>query len=344
MVKAPAVSVVIPMYNAEKYIVECLDSVLAQTLQNYEVILVNDCSTDGSRKIAESYLEKFDGRLAIYDNEKNSGPSATRNNGLKISRGEYVFFLDADDLIVPEGLRRMYGVAKRFEADMVNCTGFYNMSDDGQERTIRHLKKPTATDENIFEMNLEWRVKGLLKENFYWTPWRKLLRRKFLTDNELFFPEKIIIHEDQIWTVGLLLCAKKIIHTPLAVYLYRKSTNSLCRQKRTTLQSINVEINSIVQGQTWLSKVMDKIPFFEAHPEYRYALLEHSARRYFDRLFDNSLKVSSLEMYGSIKEEFGKNFGEYDVLISALFTLVNKYQRIIAEDKKRLSALEKPLT
>ena len=86
MASTPAISVVIPMYNAEKYISECLGSILAQTLQNFEVILVNDCSTDNSRQIAESYIEKFNGRLKIYDNEKNFGASVTRNNGLLKAR------------------------------------------------------------------------------------------------------------------------------------------------------------------------------------------------------------------------------------------------------------------
>lgn len=93
------------MYNAEKYIAECLESVLTQTLQDFEVILVNDCSTDNSRPIAESYLEKFDGRLKIYDNEKNSRAAATRNKGLRLAGGEYVFFFDADDMIFAERSR-----------------------------------------------------------------------------------------------------------------------------------------------------------------------------------------------------------------------------------------------
>ena len=93
-----AVSVIMPMYNTEKYLVESLDSVLMQTFQDFEVILVHDCSTDNSREVAESCLEKFGGRLKIYDNVKNSKAAATRNRDLQISRGEYVFFFDADDL------------------------------------------------------------------------------------------------------------------------------------------------------------------------------------------------------------------------------------------------------
>ena len=114
MTSAPTISVIIPMYNAEKYIAECLESVLAQTLQDIEVILVDDCSTDSSVAIAESYLEKFGGRLNIYDNEKNSGAGGTRNNGLLKAAGEYVYFMDADDLILADGLEKVYKIAKYF--------------------------------------------------------------------------------------------------------------------------------------------------------------------------------------------------------------------------------------
>ena len=129
---------------------------------------------------------------------------------MKISHGEYVFFIDADDLILPAGLKKLYGLAKYFDVEFVNCTGFYNMSDDGKQRTLRRLKRPTATDESIFEMNLKWRVEGLLKDNFYWAPWRKLLRRDFLLRQKNFFPKGLKIGGDEIWTQGLFFFAKKI--------------------------------------------------------------------------------------------------------------------------------------
>ena len=336
----PAVSVIIPMYNAEKYISECLESLLAQTLQDCEVILVNDCSTDGSRQIAESHLKKFGGRLKIFDNQKNLGVSATRNRGLKISRGEYVFFMDADDLILPDGLEKMYKIAKYFDVEFVNCTGFYNMSDDGKQRTLRQLKKPTATDESILEMNLEWRIKGLLKDNFYWAPWRKLLRRDFLVRHKIFFPEGLRLSEDEIWTHGLLFFAKKIVHVPLAVYLYRKSDNSVLRTKRTLLQTMNIYVNSIIKGQRWLDSIMERVPFFKSNPTYHYDILEHSAQRYFNQIYKNSSEVSSFGIYNSIKEEYGHELGKHDVMFSVLCTLINNQRKVIEEGKTRIAKLE----
>ena len=116
MTNSPAVSVIIPMYNAENYISDCLDSILNQTFKDFEVIVVNDCSLDNSGAIAESYLEKFGGRLKIYDNKKNLGAGSTRNKGLTLSRGDYIFFIDSDDFITPTALEEMILLMKNYNA------------------------------------------------------------------------------------------------------------------------------------------------------------------------------------------------------------------------------------
>ena len=340
---APAVSVVVPVFNAEKYFAECLDSLLNQTFQDFEVVVVDDCSTDSSVEIAESFLEKFGGRLTIYDNEKNSGPSVSRNKGLNVARGEYIFSLDADDLILPDGLENLFNLAKTFDVDVVSCTGHYDLSDDGSEKILRRLKRPTATDENIFENNFEWRVEGLLVDNFYWAPWRRLSRRKFLIDNGLFFKEGLDHYEDLLWTFEILLCAEKILHTPLIAYVYRKSAGSLGRQERTPLQDINLFINFIFQGIGRLDALMNKIPFFEKNPNYRFEILMHFAKRYFDLIYKVDPDVPQDELYHSIKEEFGKNFGEYDVLFSVLCALLNEYQKDLKNAEVRIKKLEKNL-
>ena len=97
----PAISVIIPMYNAEEYVGECLDSLLAQTFQDFEVIVVDDCSADKCFELVEGYSPKFKGRLRLEKTEKNSGGGGyvPRNIGMSLARGEYVYFMDADDYI-----------------------------------------------------------------------------------------------------------------------------------------------------------------------------------------------------------------------------------------------------
>ena len=130
----PAVSVIIPLYNAEKYVGECLDSILAQTFQNFEVIVADDCSTDSSYSVVESYITKFDGRLSLLKMAKNSGGGAMpRNKGLSMSRGEYIFFMDADDVITKTALEELYTLAKKFDADVVYCEKYLMSSGVGEE-------------------------------------------------------------------------------------------------------------------------------------------------------------------------------------------------------------------
>ena len=127
----PAISVIIPLYNAEKYIGDCLDSILAQTFQNFEVIIVDDCSTDSSVDVVKSYLPKFNGRLKLTRTKKNLGnPGMPRNKTLGLSRGEYISFLDADDAITKTALEELYTVAKKFDADVVACEKFYQIPDE----------------------------------------------------------------------------------------------------------------------------------------------------------------------------------------------------------------------
>ena len=124
----PAISIIIPLYNAEKFISDCLDSLLAQTFKDFEVIIIDDCSTDNSAAIVENYRKKFSGRLTLSRTKKNSGCAGIpKNMGFNFSRGEYVFFLDADDAITPTAFEELYPVAKNFGADVVACEKYYEV-------------------------------------------------------------------------------------------------------------------------------------------------------------------------------------------------------------------------
>ena len=129
--KNPEISIVMPMYNMEKYIGECLDSVLSQTFQNYEVIIVDDCSTDKSCEIVESYKPKFGGKLQLIRSEKNSGyPGIPRNKGIDISKGKYICFLDSDDAFINTALEELYNTAEEFQADVIHCERYFFVQDE----------------------------------------------------------------------------------------------------------------------------------------------------------------------------------------------------------------------
>ena len=338
MDKLFAISVIIPMYNAEQYIAECLDSLLNQTFQDFEVIIINDSSNDSSRAIAESYIPKFGERLKIFDNEKNFGQGYSRNNGLRYATGEYVFFMDADDMLLLSGLEKMYAVTKYADkVDVVNLTKYYAWDDVKQNCVLVNPKISISVQELLIENNLKWRIENLLEDKFMWKIWCRLLRRDFLLENEIFFPEDIEFGEDQIWTHGILFCAEKTVHLPYACYLYRRSKNSITLKERNTLQIITVRLGVVINGLKWIDDIIRKNAFLNKNLQLRHEILDHFTRRFYAWILMHANKKSQTEIYGAIKREFGDNFGEYDVLISALCTYATKNQKEINNLKKKLN-------
>ena len=347
----PAVSVVIPMYNVEKYIGECLDSLLYQTFQDFEVIIVNDCSTDNSRAIAESYVDKFNGRLKIFDNEKNSGPSDTRNNGLRRATGEYVFFMDSDDLLLAYGLEELYTFAKDYQVDFINCTANYDMSDDGKELIFkRYLVKFVPSI--MIETSMQRIANLLILRKINWAPWRKFFKRNFLIENELFFPENIRIAEDRICSYAIFLCAKKILQLPKPYVLYRQNKKSLSRSKktRTAMENVMLSLTPLIYGMKWVDNIMNGVEFFKQEPQIRFAVLEGLITMFFEKNFKYYVKLKSNDIYTAIKQEFGEICGDHDILIAQLFTYLDtlnkrnaKLEQQFSDSQQRIAELEQQL-
>ena len=351
----PAVSVIVPLYNAEKYIAELLESVLAQTLQNFEVIVVDDCSTDNGVEIVESYVPKFGGRLKLYQTDKNSGSGAVpRNRGMELSRGEYLFFIDDDDLITPTALEELYTLAKDFDADVVYCENNYVLSPDGSGLYTRLGKEDLLVDKPTFEPeNLAERVKRILMEKYYQPQWVKLVRRNLIFEHDLFFLS--IRHgDDTIWTYGLIFYAKKFLRVPNMTHIRRLTKISIMRKERTPQETIKFWLNPALLGVKTLDNLMSKHVFFQKNPQYRYAILEKFFLGKFNMIFNESCQITPVEFYEAVREEFGKNFGEYDVAISLLCSSFNMQQRtslnnlqefnkFIEQNKKRIAELENEL-
>lgn len=355
----PTISVIIPLYNFEKYIGECLDSILIQTFQNYEVIIVNDCSTDNSRQIVETYLEKFDGRLKIYDNEKNSGVSFSRNRGLLLAQGEYVFFMDADDMFTPNALEECEILAKTFAPDIINFQIRYTVAENGRDFVGTEFGKPQIPEGKILvndneELTLfdfdnlqlsekveqpadifKWQMDALIKRSFRREVWLKLSKKSFLLENNLLFHENVRFFEDHLWVYGIFLCAKKIVHSPHVIYHHRNSKNSLVRSRKTLQQAIRDILGVVIYGMKWLDEVMNNLDAFKENPVLRQEMLNIFTRRFFGQLLKRSLKNQSHEIYGAIKQEFGAEVDEHDVLIAELITFANNIQ------KNSMASLEK---
>ena len=145
---------------------------------------------------------------------------------------------------------------------------------------------------------------------------------------------------DRLWTYSVLFQAKKVIYAPLAIYLYRLSNDSITRKERTPSQDINLGINSVIEGIEWINDVMDKVSFFEEHPQYRYAVLENAVKVLFALSSKKFEKVSPAEMYLSIKEAFGKNFGDYENVVPVLLTMIRNYRKTIEKNNALIAELK----
>lgn len=179
------ISVILPVYNVERYLKQCMDGILGQTLREIEIICIDDGSTDGSQEILREY-EGRDGRVQVLT-QKNAGAAAARNRGMALARGKYLSFLDSDDFFEPDMLEKAYCCAEREQADITIFRG--NRYDDTLDAWIPmdySIKKQQLPDRNPFN----WRD---MPEHIFtfavgWA-WDKLYLRKFVEDGELSFQE-----------------------------------------------------------------------------------------------------------------------------------------------------------
>lgn len=326
----PAISVVIPMYNAEKFIADCLNSLLAQTFKNFEVIVIDDGSTDNSPAIVDSFIPQFGGRLNRFRLKKNSGGAGVpRNTGITLARGEYIRFADADDQVVETALEEDFVLAKKYNADVVYHTLFYNLSADGKQGKLVASPKYQQGDEIVLDEDLPTRVLDLARNKYYHAPWCSFSRRDFLVANELYFPN-ISPHEDIVWNYALLTYSRRFLRVPSAVYFYRYHENSLLIKEQIAAQNAEFWLKPIIVGLKSLDEFISRNKFFATNPEFHYALLETYFNGRFKSLFKDNSDLSSSALYETIKKDFGKDFGDYNVLIPALCTALAQQQKIAA--------------
>ena len=213
------ISVIVPVYNVEEYLEECLDSIQCQTYKNIEVILVNDGSTDSSKDICEKYCEK-DNRFKLFC-QPNKGLSATRNRGMSESKGEFISFVDSDDVLKEDMLEQLMKQMSVEEVDIVEC--WY--TNDKQE-----LDLPSPKDaEIIFKGNSEEALVSLCKNNVVrLNAVAKLFRRQLI----ISFPFlEDLFYEDVYGGIGILKHIKKMVKLNYIGYYYRVRSGSIMNRE-----------------------------------------------------------------------------------------------------------------
>lgn len=219
-----AVSVIVPVYNAAKYLPQCLDSICNQTLQNIEIICVDDGSTDNSLEILERYAEK-DSRFQLLQ-QKNASAGAARNKGMSLARGEYLSFLDADDFFVADFLEVMYQKAKRAEADIVVCAAA-----EFDTKMKRKTHMPYSLKEKYLPANDVFSYLDMpdyIFNSFQNWAWNKLFRTEFVYRNKINFQQTYRTN-DLFFTCKALVLAEKITTVKKDLICYRVNHENHCQ-------------------------------------------------------------------------------------------------------------------
>lgn len=245
----PRISIIIPIYNAGQYLNKRLESVTRQTLKDIEIILVLDCPTDGSDKIAEKYAS-FDNRIKLVYNEKNLHIGVSRNIGLAAASGEYIAFADHDDYCEFNMYEELYQIAIKNEADIV-FSDMYLEKQNGQLVEKHYFSNNITQTRDLF-------ITELLKGNgFYYSILNHIYRNKFLKDNGILFVDtRLATLEDRLFNLSAHQCAKTTIYSHnkyLYHVLYRQST-----QHNYSFKSLN----------PMLKHLECMSAFFHTHPEY----------------------------------------------------------------------------
>lgn len=211
------ISIIIPVYNVEQYLKACLDTVVAQNYSDFEVICINDGSTDGSKSILDEYAAKYSNISIIH--QENKGLSAARNAGIRAAKGDYIFFLDSDDWIEPDTLKML--TEKQNGEDLL-CFNGRRYFEDGTTET---------PDAGIVEDRLTgweyYNKYALVSRKFHFVcTVLRLYRREYLLKNNLFFKEGIY-HEDNLFTPLACYYAKSVKVIPDILYVYRIREGSI---------------------------------------------------------------------------------------------------------------------
>ena len=210
----PLVSVIMPVYNAEKYLDRSISSVINQTYDNLEILLIDDCSTDNSYNILKEYAKK-DKRIKVFHNQENQHVSETRNVGIRNSTGKYLYFIDSDDFIDNDYIEHLVNTAEKENADVVVNPNIY---------IIKYQKKYNIL-KNINNQDKSFVNKYIIKK--FSTVWYKLYKREIQEKYNIFFDNTIKVGEDGIFNIFFFSKSNNIIFiSPNSFYYYNKTNNN----------------------------------------------------------------------------------------------------------------------
>ena len=299
------ISVIVPVYNAERYLKRCVESILMQTYSNLEVILVDDGSTDNSGKICDDYL-KVDSRVRVI-HKANGGVSSARNYGLEVAIGKYVTFVDSDDWIENDAIEILYNLLVKNKAEC-SCFSFYI----DKKHYIQECKQNGNT---VKVLDSSTAIEFALSNNkFSGYVWNKLYSLHIIREKAICFDENISICEDLLFNIKYLVCCNKVIYNNIQKYHYfyheESALKSKFNSKKLSVIIAYEEISKIVElfndkllTNTYSSLVSICIPLliqakeFEGDNQKYIDLLYKIIKKYFRHVMFDKTKMLQTKLY-----------------------------------------------
>ena len=305
MSEGQKISVIVPMYNAEKYLPICINSVLGQTFQEFELILVDDCSTDGTLKIAKSFN---DSRIKILRTESNLNFSgSTRNVGLEKvlseKKSKYIYFMDNDDVIAPNTLEVLFHTAEENSSDVVYSTQWLIPKNPEFANIIglECIPRATASASPVSE-DLKIRLwEELGQHKMHVPPWLFLYKREFLAENKIKFPAQVA--EDVFFTLDVLFATSKITKINFPFYFWRVYSSSTSH----TTKRIALNTESIITLAKYIEKKLEPTGDEEFIRAMIFSVLNDVVQSYLLESFQRESTQTLREMEKTLQEKFGEN-------------------------------------
>ncbi|RHW39557.1 glycosyltransferase [Lysinibacillus yapensis] len=275
------ISFIIPVYNTEKYIRQCIDSILVQNLSNFEIIIIDDGSTDNSLTICNQYSSKHS-NIHVFS-QKNSGPSAARNKGIEEAKGKYIFFIDSDDYYVNGALNKFEEIVER-EPDVDLVFGKIMTFHEGTSKKMPKLKYKNTG--KIGELTGEEALSYLIKTNqIMISNYSALIKKELLCSNHIRFNEKIYFAEDVDFMLRVYCSSKNINFIDEFFLMYRKNREGQLTQ--------NVNYEKLGMAVNLYADLIEKIDTWNLNTESQKAIKRYLSNLYFSTL--GSLKKDDRE-------------------------------------------------
>lgn len=286
------VSVIIPVYKTEKYLSECLDSVVNQTLRDIEIICLNDASPDNSFEIIKSYADK-DSRIIVVNFEQNKGVSCARNTAIDLAKGKYIAFIDSDDWVDKNYLKSMFDVIEETNSEIVINRKVYRFKNDNL-KPYNYDKMSDIKDDSYIGIESDI-------QNVFYVPWSKLFKTDFIKKYNIKFPENYV-YEDTFFHYTAFINAKKVYMFTGDAYYYRDREDSIT-------SNINNDSDKIIK-------------MFEFVYDY-YA--EHGFLKRNVKIYSTypSFNISDEKTYSAFKEYFSKA-GEY-IMNNSIYNELDRF-------------------